>query len=484
MERNFDRTFKLDVPSGLFGDPPSRKKTFEFPLPDGFAVKRDVAPAQHGATVIARHMERMDEERLEFSEMPNGVRILWKVSNPETFPPTGRKASITVRLVGTRESEAPAEVPLQFTAKYQAIRKRFLEDFYYAGHVAQEIEGDYIKFADQTIYMGQALIFLATEVYIKRRIGEDPAPSIATIIEILDAIDELDRTAEPLYGHTSELNGFILRDNITGPADPRLKGRFKTAGSDWQKPENAAPSGDQIFGLLYGLWFVVNLAEDASLTQRARDLSDRIYRFAQKHKFELTLPNGDNVKRGGDMRWLSSLLHGLNKRITGIDRFDDSKIQVLGIGLPLNGVASFWDNAGDQAEGWLRGEIDIPGLGKQSIHSFSAHIVLMAVAPSSIWTKAEFEETAMVVNHHFAVLTYALAHNTKPDLFHFGDIRAILERCPDSGPHSDLPAETGWQRDNRWIRSKDTDKPGKGHRAYNGVDFLMLHNLAQIVFSQ
>ena len=90
----------------------------------------------------------------------------------------------------------------------------------------------------------------------------------------------------------------------------------------------------------------------------------------------------------------------------------------------------------------------------------------------------------MAVIHHFAVLTRALAHNTKPELFHFGDIEAILERCPNGGPRSDLPAEIGWKRDNRWIRSKDTDKPGKGHKAYNGVDFLMLHNLAHIVFSR
>ena len=134
-------------------------------------------------------------------------------------------------------------------------------------------------------------------------------------------------------------------------------------------------------------------------------------------------------------------------------------------------------------EGWLRGEIDIPGLGKQSIHSFSAHIALMAAAPTDIWTQDEFEYAAMAVNHHLAVLTYALAHESTPDLFHFGDIRRILDRCPESGPRSDLPVETGWQRDNRWIRSRDTDKPGKGQKAYNGVDFLMLHNLAQIVFS-
>ncbi len=484
MEQTLDKIFELHVPASGLGGDPSREDTFDFRISDAYTIKRDVAPAQYGATVIDKNLERMDEKRMEFSEIPNGTRLLWKVSNPESFPFRGRTASITIRLVGNKKTETPTEIPLQFTPKYQAIRKRFFENFYYAGHVAQEIEGDRIKFADQTIYMGQALIFLATEVYIKRKIGENPLPSINRINEILDAIDQLDLAAETLYGHASKLNGFFVRDDISGPADARLKDRFGTVESDWQKSENAAPSGDQVFGILYGLWFVVNSVEDKALARRARELSDRLYRFVQKSKFELTLPNGDPVKRGGDMRWLSSLLHGLNKRITGIDRFGESKIDVGPLELPLNGVAAFWDNAGGQAADWLRGELHIPGLGKKSIPSFTAHIVLMAVAPSSIWTKAEFEETALAVNHYFAALTYALAHNVQPDSFHFGDIRAILDRCPKDGPRSDLPTETGWQKDNRWIRSRDIDEPGSGHRAYNGIDFLMLHNLAYIVFGK
>ncbi len=121
-------------------------------------------------------------------------------------------------------------------------------------------------------------------------------------------------------------------------------------------------------------------------------------------------------------------------------------------------------------------------IGKVSIPSFSAHIALMALAPTDIWTKEEFEAAAMSVNHHLAVLTNSLARGTRPSTFHYDDVQAILARCPDSGPRSDLPVETGWQKDNRWIRSRNIARPDDGHKAYNGVDFLMFHNLSQIVF--
>jgi hypothetical protein len=384
--------------------------------------------------------------------------------------------------VGVGDEEHP--VALGFSPTYQAIRQRFLSEFFYEGLVAEWIEDSQIKFADQTIYMGQALIWLATEAHLRQRLGQETADTHGMIEQIMAAIDQLDLDAERLFGHPPARNGFIVRDNITGASDPRLGGRFQAAHSDWQKPEDAAPSGDQLFGLLYGLWFVVRLVQDKRLVTTARELSDRIFVHVKDAHFVLKLPGGKDVKRGGDLRWLSSLLHGLSFDITGQDRFGECRIEVLGLPVKLNAVAAFWDGAGAKAAQLLRSEIEIPGLGKQSINSFAAHILLMAIAPGNVWSKQEFEQAALAVNHHLAVLTYALAHQTKPDSFGYLDIVTILNRCPADGPRSDLPVTTGWQKDNRWIRAKDTDEPSSGHRKYNGVDFLLLHNLALVVFGK
>lgn len=485
MERQFERELQQHVPArGLASGSPKRTLSEDITVPTGLTVKREAAPGQHGAMVLHKNLGGLEEVRLSFTEIPNGVHIEWELKNTESFPVNGRTATFKVALIGVGAGGKEQPVVLGFSPTYQSIRQRFLADFFYAGLVAEWIEGSEIKFADQTIYMGQALIWLATEAHLRQRLGHDTTNTQKLIEQILATVDQLDLDAERPFSHPAALNGFIARDNITGAADPRVGGRFQKVESDWQNPENAAPSGDQVFGLLYGLWFVVKLVPDARLVARARELSDRIFTHVKDARFVLKLPDGKEVKRGGDMRWLSSLLHGLNFDITGRDRFDESRIEVLGQALTLNPVAAFWNDAGGQAAQLLRSEINIPGLGKQSINSFAAHIVLMALAPGDVWAKQEFERAALAVNHHFAVLTYALAHGNKPDSFSYHDILAILDRCPLDGPRSDLPTSSGWQKDNRWIRCSNINEPEGGHSQYNGVDFLMLHNLAQIVFGQ
>ena len=492
MEHHFERELQQPVPArGLFGASPRRTLSVDVTVPAGHTIKRELAPDQHGAVVTRKNLDGLDEVRLSFAEISDGVHIEWELKNPESLPLDGRTASLTVTLVGIAIAVPPPVVLQGFSQTYEAIRQRFFADFFYDGHVADRIESSSIKFGDQTIYMGQALIFLATELAIRRRLGNDQQPASAPMREILDAIDQLDLDAEKLYGFSPALDGFIVRDNINGPADPRLQGRFSVVESDWQSPENAAPSGDQIFGLMFGLWFVVRFSSDDDLIRRAQELSDRMFRYAQRCEFVLTLPDGKPTKRGSDMRWLASLLHGLNKDITGIDRFDDCRIKLGPLESDLRPIAAFWDQAGSSAEQILRTEVTIPLLGENfgsetyKVKSFAEHILLMALASSDVWSKSEFEHAAVAVNHQLAVLFYSLAHDTKPELFTFADVQTIMDRCPDEGPRGDLPVATGWQRDNRWIRCSDIDKPGSGTaKRYFGVDFLMLHNLGVLVFGE
>jgi hypothetical protein len=492
MERNFEREFQQPVPArGLFGPSPRRALSVDFTVPAEYTVRRDAAPDQRGAVVVHKSLGGLLEVSLAFTEIPNGVHIEWEVKNPESLPLDGRTASLSVTLIGIANA-VPLPVVLQgFSPTYKALRQRFFADFFYSGQVANWIEESKIKFGDQTIYMGQALIFLATELALRRRLGEDLQPALAPMRDILAAIDQLDLDAEKRYGASPALNGFIARDNITGPDDPRLQGRFLEVESDWPNPGDAAPSGDQIFGLLFGFWFVVRFSGDDDLVQRARILSDRIFGYAQRCNFILTLPDGTETKRGSDVRWLASLLHGLNKGITGIDRFEACHIKLGPIESDLHPIAAFWDQTGSSAEEILRTEVTIPLLGENfasktyKVKSFAEHILLMALASGDVWSKAEFDRAAVAVNHHLAVLFYSLAHDTKPELFAFADIQAIMDKCPDEGPRDDLPVATGWQRDNRWIRCSDLDEPGTGRPTrYFGVDFLMLHNLAKLVYGE
>ena len=197
---------------------------------------------------------------------------------------------------------------MSLSAKYQTLRQRFFDDFFFDGLVAEFVDpsvaGGKVKFADQTIYMGQALMSMATEAAILKAIEADASDSLQRIKSILDAVNQLDEAAEPYFGETSSLNGFFLRDDVGGPQNPRLANRFAQCDSDFQNQaaENASPSGDQIFGLLYGLSTVVHFAGDDGLTTQAREISSRLYDYARRNRFVLRLPNGDATRRGSDMR--------------------------------------------------------------------------------------------------------------------------------------------------------------------------------------
>ena len=119
-EKVFEKEFHIHVPAkGLFGDPPSREETFDFKILDDYTIQRDVHPSTHGAVISSKNLANMEEDELTIRAIPNGVQIVWKLSNPHPFPVTGRTGIIKIRLIG----KALEEIRVQFTPKYQEIRK-------------------------------------------------------------------------------------------------------------------------------------------------------------------------------------------------------------------------------------------------------------------------------------------------------------------------------------------------------------------------
>lgn len=484
-ERTFNRRFELAVPArGLGGDPPSREKEFLFQLPRTYELKRD---ANGGPVRVVRvNLGGLSEYNREFSLAENGVRLKWTLRNSEMFPISGRTAFIELEVTGIRQQG------MSLSAKYRQLRQRFFENFYFQGLVAEYVDGSVpdkkVKFADQTIYMGQALLVMATELAILRSIGEDLTETQTIVDDILDAIDRLDTVAEPRFGRESALDGFFVRDDVSGPADPRLNGRFSRCDSDWQFPEreSASPSGDQVFGLMYGLWAVVHFSGDEGLADRAKAISSRLYDYARRNQFVLLLPSGEPTRRGSDVRWLSSLLHGMNHRITGQDLFEKSKIIVFGSEVSLRPIAAFWDDTETPLQiSRLAGRtLRVPVVGHDAeLNSFALHIMLMAIAPSDVWSQNELEQVAISSKHELAVLFYCVAHDANlPVSFRRSTITQMLDSCPVSGPRSDLDVNSGWNKDNRWIRCTNLGEPSDGSHEYNGLDWMILHNLDQLVF--
>jgi hypothetical protein len=486
--RVFRKRFQIDVPAkALFGAPPKRKATFEFKLPSFFTVLRD--SGDEGASVAEENFGGLTETQRTIEAIDNGVRIAWELKNEHTFPLSGRTAFLVLELRGDRVGT------MSLSDKYRSLRKRFLDRFYFQGRVAALIDNTatvpdgHVTFGDQTIYLGQALLAFSTEIAVLTDAGQDITEVRSRISELLTAIEQLEAKATERLGGpaTSQPNGLFVRDDITGRDDPRLGGKFQEVKSDWQNPEDASPSGDQVFGLMFGLYAVVRYSGDAVLIARARTTSSLLYDYARRSNFNLKLPNGQPTKRGPEMQWLASLLHGLNKAITGNDLFAVSRFEITvgGPTFPLNGVASFWDSptTADNVASLAGQSLSVPGIDKPlELNSFALHILLMALAPAEVWNQVQVENVALKCNHHLSVLLNCQTHNTLPGDFDQHSIQQILDMCPETGPRASLPATSGWGRDNRWVRCSNVFDQGSGTEQYNGVDWLVLHNLNQLVF--
>lgn len=404
------------------------------------------------------------------------------------------RAGTIVYLIGTDDASADSRDSL--AARYDKLRKRFLDRFYFSGRIATEVDrsvsGGRVVFGDQTIYMGQALMAFSTEMAVRRRRRLPTDDARKLIAELLDGIEELERKANTRYqvDDPDQRRGLIVRDDISGPSDSRLGGRFREVASDWQHPEkeNASPSGDQLFGLMFGLYAVKQYSGDRELSERAARISERLFEYARETGFVLRLPNKRATRRGSDMRWLASLYHGLNKTISGKDYFAESYIEIEIVGISvrtgLKPLAAFWDSPDTaRAVAELAGKkLDIPRIGDFALNSFALHILLMSLAPSEVWSQEELERAAIASHHPLAILAYCAHHKTKPKTVREADITKALQACPESGPSAGLSASTGWQHDNRWIRCTNVTKPNSGSGEYNGLDWLLLYNFRELVF--
>jgi hypothetical protein len=487
--REFRQRFEVNVPArGLFGAPPKRELVVEFDLPKAFQVLR--VGGVNGATVADKNLGGLTEENQQIDPTANGIKLTWDLKNADAFPLSGRTAFLVLALTGKRIST------MDLSDKYKSLRQRFVDRFYFQGRVAasldQSIVGGKVTFADQTMYMGQALMVFATEMAILNDAGKDTTDTRKLVKELLDGIEDLERKANVRFGSAAGTmpDGLFVRDDITGPADPRLGGHFSQVQSDGENPsmENDSPSGDQIFGMMHGLYCVVRYTGDALLAAQAKAISARLFEYARRSNFILQLPNGQATRRGSDMRWLASLLNGLNKAVTGDDHFAASKITIAGTVHPLNGIAAFWGSsaATDVITNLAGKTFKLPlvtDMNPVEINSFALHILLMAIAPTEVWSQEALEPLGLKCNHHLAVLYNRQTHGSIPGGVSEQSVLDILDLCPTDGPRASLDATKGWREDNRWVRCTNIFDPGTGNEEYNGLDWMVLHNIEQLVYA-
>ena len=61
------------------------------------------------------------------------------------------------------------------------------------------------------------------------------------------------------------------------------------------------------------------------------------------------------------------------------------------------------------------------------------------------------------------------------------NIRSFLLRCDERGPSNKQPI---WNKDNIWVRGGSGSPSAESEVLYNGLDYMVLHNLAQITYQK
>jgi hypothetical protein len=253
---------------------------------------------------------------------------------------------------------------------------------------------------------------------------------------------------------------------------------------------------------MFGLHAVVDFSSDEGLRTHAQSIARRLYDYAARSGFVLKLPDGAETRRGADMRFMSSLLHGVQRATTGDDLWGQAKLANLPNRLRLPGrtvqdagkrsLTSLWND--DASVDWLgdlvgeRIEIlvllrSMLGLGNRDIElkSYALHMIFMATAIDlGIWSPEAQQRVALRGQHHLAVLLNARRSGRLTVALTPADIEAILDACPDSGPSGQNSPESGWAQDNRWIRCTKAYREGSSTDRFNGLDWLILHNLSRL----
>jgi len=407
------------------------------------------------------------------------------------------RADESARCAGSTAFDLPAGAP--FSPKYCQTRKRFFQQFFFDGAIAEGINGTTVNFGDQTVYMGFALATFAGEAKILAEADLDTRPSELAIARILAEYDLLDTEAEQVAYGTAE-PGFFLRDYVIPPGRPGTRPDFSKLGfgegfvvqSDFGN--DAAPgdkdmSQDQALHMLVGLWAVKQWAPDQHFDNRslAEQHTQRLIDFLKRERFLITRPESDDpVDRGADAQSLAGFMLQIAGQTLNQDQSSGAEVRFF---VPLIGTLIL---PLDVVHGAVVDELNA----QQSLEGIEIGVagITLPIEPSSFWYNLLLLGAAYEAGVTAETFDRIAEECSDPALGGYGhiwakDLRALVQSssvadvvivqantwhdlAPLNGPVGDLAGNPVWFKDNRWIRCGETnDAPGW---IWNGLDFLSL----------
>ena len=155
--------------------------------------------------------------------------------------------------------------------------------------------------------------------------------------------------------------------------------------SDYQNGRDNEISIDNYIGLMIGLLHVSKYLDGSdeksrNASTKATKLIKQFFKYLMNSKFRVERPDGERVKRGDDARGFVTLLHGLYKKATGDDVFDQLEVEfIIGGNQEVKWVGSVWD-----AGGLLSPLLMLLG---QSVNAFTLHMAYSLLCSTEVWSQ-------------------------------------------------------------------------------------------------
>lgn len=395
----------------------------------------------------------------------------------------------------------------QYLETYSSYRQRLTENFLAPGEgQGKSLPAAYrnplfsvIKWADATIDLGWYIAVLAVENHLLSHPEIYPdytaaSPNLASnteaLYQALKALERLDEQAETAFllcPGLPDRNGFFIRDDVPAGFHTHFPG-MSAVLSDMISINiyDKEMSQDQMYHVLMGLSLVSALVDPAAeiagtnlgdfAREQAALIVDHVAGFSN---WTIKNPVCNEVVYRGPDAW--SLSFGTNKSLKFITNnavdYSNDLVVILNEGV------------------W-------PGLGTATnpihINSDNTHMIMVLGAMGKVWNDATLSKLmnlAGLQDFYLYPLLHAALYGKEsvpswPQ--HAETLRDVVEdmlaEAPAAGPASPqpLPGTHGWGSSNRFIRKRaDHVNGGNGTAGnqFNGLDFLLLHNLYYLLFT-
>ena len=394
----------------------------------------------------------------------------------------------------------PPGAEVSFSLNYLSTRQRFLERFFFDGAVAERRrDGDrMVKFADQTMDMGRALLAFASEARVLASKGYSTSGSDAVIRDILR---EFQRTEsgpweDLIYGRS--VSGFFIRDSVERnnrhgvPDDWQIISDLDTTLYTDVHRGHPAMSNDQTIHLIVGWWAVTHWTSDPDNIAMARHLTNTVMQYLEDQRYYITLPDGNDVQghRGPDMRLSAVEVTKLADEITDGDYFANGNVTFeietnLGsvpLSLNLTDLEDALPAVTDIAEDILGDSsivIGLPGYRKEITYKpYSKNLIFMTMAFEPDFNTAAFIKSAWESGHFPGLLLRSILFGVSPGTClsadEMAEVTGAWQDYPAAGP-SNQPLMDRWYSGDAW--STPPRGEGDGQTSFNGLDFLVFEPL-------